>query len=447
MQVTLEELSTVKKRLTIEIPETEVVSELDAAYNSLKKTAKIKGFRPGKAPRSVLVNMYKKDVHADVVSKLVQGTFIEAVKEKDLMPIGEPQLDTPELDPESSYQYVATIEIRPVIEKVEFGGLDLKKSKYEANDQEIEIQLNMLRKRFAKREDIEEVRAIEEGDLVQIDFEGFEGGAPTDKAPKLEGHILKVGDATLSKDFDDQLVGMTPGDDKIFDIDYPEDYINKELAGSKIKYQVKIVSIKVEILPELDDQFAKDLLKFETLEQLKDEIRKNLSEGYEKRIEQEMNEQIFDALISKSEFEVPDVMVNYELDGIITEAEQAFAANNISLEQIGQTKEGLREQYRDVAEKQVRRHLILGSIIEHEELKLSDEELEAGYEDMSKNFNQPVEGIKSFYKNNPDKIEYFKHTLLEKKAIKLIIDNSNVEEVDPMEQIVSKDEDTETSEE
>ena len=153
-------------------------------------------------------------------------------------------------------------------------------------------------------------------------------------------------------------------------------------------------------------------------------ILDNLKQGYEKRSEQELNEQIFTSLIAKTEFDVPDTMVDMELEGIIEEAERSFAYRNTSMEEMGLTREKIAEKYRDTALKQVKRHLILGKIIDQENLNLDDEELESGLKEMSESFNQPLEEIKKFYDQNPDKLGYFKHTLLEKKAIKLIIDNS-----------------------
>jgi trigger factor len=185
------------------------------------------------------------------------------------------------------------------------------------------------------------------------------------------------------------------------------------------------------VLPEIDDEFAKRLGQYETFDDLKNAITDNLDQGYAKRVEQEINEQIFEALIAKSEFEVPDSMVDYELEGIIEEAERSFAYHNKSMEDLGLSKEILSEKYRDTAEKKVKRHLILGKIVEQEDMTLADQEMEDGFKEMAQTFNQPLEDIKNYYKQNEDKIEFFKHTLLEKKAVKLIIKSSTIEEVEP----------------
>jgi trigger factor len=166
----------------------------------------------------------------------------------------------------------------------------------------------------------------------------------------------------------------------------------------------------------------------------------NLEQGYAKRVDQELNEQIFIDLIAKSEFEVPDAMVDMELEGIVNEAERSFAYRNITLEQMGLSKESIAEKYRDTALKQVKRHLILGKMIKQEDLSLSDDELEEGLAEMAASFNQPVEEIKKYYDQSKDKLEYFKHTILEKKAIKLIIDNSKIEDVEPEKEPAAGDE-------
>ena len=431
MQVSVEDVNSVKKTLHIEIPEEVVTAELDKAYSALKKNAKVKGFRPGKVPRSALERLIKKDRHADVTSKLIQSSFIDAIKQTDLKIVGNPQVDPPELQATGSYKYDATVEIRPEIEKIDFSGLELKRSNYAVSDEEINAQLKMLQKNFARQEKITEVRAAREGDFVIIDFEGFKDGQPYAETAKTENYTLKIGEGQVLKDFDDQLVGMQPGDKKEFNITFPDDYHNAKLAKAEITFKVNLNDITEEILPPLDDALAKKAGQYENLDDLKKVITANLEQGYAKRIEQELHEQIFKELIGRSDFEVPDAMVEMELEGIVEEAIRSFSYRNITLEEMGLTRESIAEKYRDVAFKQVKRHLLLGKMIEQESLEVSDEELEAALNEMAENFKQPVEEIKKYYDQNQDKIEYFKHTLLEKKAIKLIIESSKIEDVEP----------------
>jgi trigger factor len=266
---------------------------------------------------------------------------------------------------------------------------------------------------------------------VLIDFEGFRDGKPFAETARTENFTLKVGSGSALVEFDQALVGMNPGDSKQFPVTFPADYANKALAGQAIDFTVSLKEIREEILPDIDDELAKHTGRFETLEDLKREIRTNLTQGYEKRVEQELNEQVFTGLLGRTQFEVPEVLVTMELEGIIEEAERSFSYRNSSLEDAGLSREIIAEKYRDTALKQVKRHLILGHLIDQEKLSIGDEELEAAFQSMADNFKQPVEEIKGYYRKNDDKLDYYKHALLEKKALKLIFDSSTIEDVPP----------------
>ena len=441
MKVTVEDVSTVKKVLHFEIPEEKVVSELNDAYKTLKKTAKIKGFRPGKAPRSVLERMFKKDVHADVTSRLLQETFVEAVRENNFNIIGNPQIDPPALNATGPYKYDATVEIPPEIDDFEFEGISLEKTMYKASEGEVKAQLAMLQRNLAEKKSIEEDRGLKADDFGLIDYEGSKDGKPFEETARTENYTLRIGSGQITKEFDDALIGMKKGETKEFAVTFPEDYFNEKLKGLEISFNATINDIMEEVLPEIDDDMAKKLGQFQTLDELKTAIGDNLKSGYDKRTEQEMNEQIFKALIERTDFELPEAMVNIELEGIINEAMQSFAQHNIDMEQLGMTPESLQEKYRETAENQVRRHLLLNKLVEQESLTVSDDDLEKAYQEMADTYNQPVEGIKGYYSQNKDKLDLFKHTLLEKNALKLIIDKSDVKEVEP-----KKEEKAETAE-
>ena len=431
MRVKVEDVSSVKKVLHVEIPEDTVVRELDNAYKQLKKTAKIKGFRPGKTPRSVLERMFKKDVHNDVSSKLLQDSFVEALKETDLNIVGNPKIDPPQLDEKGPYKYDATVEIKPDINNIDFKGLTLKKALYRITDEEMGAQLQMLQKNLAQQIPVTEDRGVKENDFVLIDYEGFEDGKPFSETQKTENFIMKVGAGAISKTLDENLIGKNPGEDIEIIVNFPEDHFNKKLANHKITFHVKLKEIREEVLPEIDDEFAKKLGPYETLDAVKNAITDNLKQGYDKRVEQELNEQIFKKLIERTEFEMPESMIEYELNGIIDEVEKTLSYYNKSMEDQGLTRESLAEKHRETAEKKVRRHLILDKIIDQEELTLSDQELDAGFNEMAQAVDQPVDAIKSYYNQDPSNLEFFKHTLLEKQAIKLIIDRSTIEEIEP----------------
>ncbi|GAB6909320.1 trigger factor [Desulfosarcina cetonica] len=431
MKVTVEDRSSVKKVMHIEIPDADVSHALDDAYKSLKKTAKVKGFRPGKTPRGVLERLYRKDVHADVVSKLIQDNYVQALTETQLKVVGSPVVDPPELNPGSDYCFTAEVEVHPEIADIDFAGLQLTKTLYQATDEEVDVQIKMMQKNMAKRVPIDETRPAQIGDFVQVDYEGFKDGNPFDEAKKTENFVIKLGDGHITQDFDNGVVGMNPGEEKDITVTFPEDYFNKKLSGHTVDFKVKLNEIRKEELPEIDDALAKQLGAFNTIDEVRQKIMENLKQGYDKRSEQELNEQIFSQLLEKTEFEVPDVMVDYELNHIISDAERSFSYHNKTFEEAGISKESLAEKYRDTAEKQVRRQLILGKIIEQEKMELSEDALQSGFAEMAEVYNQPVEMVKGFYEKSGDQLELFKHALLEKQAIKLIMDRNEIESVTP----------------
>ncbi len=431
MPFKIEDVSSVKKTLHIEVPQEEVVQELDKAYNQLMKSAKVKGFRPGKVPRPVLERMFKKDVHADVSSRLIQSSFIDAIKQSDLKIVGNPELDPPELAADSAYEYKATVEITPDISDIDYKGMDLTRTLYAPGDDEVDAQLKALQKGMAQHEKVTEDRPVQADDFVLVDLEGTHDGKPVPEFTKTENFNLQIGKAVISEDVDQQITGMKVGESKKFTTQFDKDFPNENLAGLEISFEVVLNEVRQENLPPLNDALAKKAGPYKTLDELKTVILDNIKQGYEKRKEQELNEQIFKELISRTTFEVPDAMVEMELQGIIEEAERSFAYRNTSLEDMGLSKEMIAEKYRDTALNQVKRHLILGKMIDQEKLEVDKEEVESGLKEMSENFNQPLEGIKQYYDQNKDKLELFKHTLLEKKAIKLILDSSSIKDVKP----------------
>ena len=436
MKFTVEDRSSVKKVLHIEVPHADVAKEIDEAYQNLKKTAKIRGFRPGKAPRSLLERLYHKDVMVDVRGKLIQNAFIDALQQSALKMIGSPKIDPPELNEKEAFVFDAELEVPPEINDLDTSGVTLTKTRYRISDEEVDIQLKLLRKNLAQRRKIDPPRPVQSGDIAVLDYEGYQNGQPHEETRKTENFVTQVGEGQIVKDLDEGLIGMQVDEEKEIDVVFPDDYFNKSLAGQKLVFKVKLNEIREEILPELDDEFAKSVsAQFETLDDLKQKIRENLQNGYDKRVEQELNEQIFQQILDKTSFEVPETLVESELEQILNDAEQKFASSNRKLEDVGLSREMLAERYRATAEKQVRRHLILSKLIDQENLTLSEDELDQGFQDMSDLYRQPVEHIRGYYNQNKEGLSFFKHTLLEKKVLKLIIEKSSIEEVEPTENV------------
>ncbi len=431
MQFSVEDVNSVKKILHIEIPQEDVAREIDEAYGEIGKTAKIKGFRKGKIPRAVLESHYQKSVNSDVIQKLIQESLVKALEETGLKVVGSPQVDISELVKNNPYKYNATVEIRPEIGDLDFKGMNLTKSIYTVNEDEVDKQLKLLQETMTQKIPITEDRSAKEDDFVLISYEAFEGGKPAPEIPRSENYTMKIGAGIIHKEIDEQLIGMKPGDKKEIKVSFPENYHNKNLAEKEVTFHVELKEIREEVRYELDNKFAQNMGNYETIEQLRKAIAENLEEGYEKRIEQELNEQIFQELLQKTDFEVPEVLVNQELNHIIDDIEKKVEAHGKSMEELGFTHEKLAETHRETAEKQVKRHLLLNKIIEQQNLSLTDEEIEQGYENTAKSMGQPAQMVKKFYEIHKENFEFFKHTLLEKKVLKLIIDSSIIKEKEP----------------
>ena len=431
MQITLEEISSVKKKLQIEIPQSDVNREFKKSYNEIKKTANIKGFRKGKIPIQIIKQMFGKSVNDSVKSNLLQEAYSKALRDKDLSPIGEPDLNIPELKEGEPFKFDVTIEVKPEIGHIDFKNLSLKKNKYIVGDNELEIQLKAIQSQLASSIPIEEKRTTQNDDIAVIDYEAFVDGKPYEQIPKGSNASFKIGDKRIIPEFDENITGLTVGENKEFSISFPKDYIDKNLAEKNILFKVSLKEIRQEVLPEINDELAKKVGNYENLIQLKNAIKMELELAYENRSNQELTEQIYTLLLDKKEFEIPDVWYQYELNNIIWEVEQSLALKNMTIKDAGYTMESLVQEYKETAEKQARRHLLLDKIIEQEKIKLLSEELEMGYKQMSEVMKRPLENIKEYYsqEENKDKLDIFKYSLLEKKAINMIIEANKIEEV------------------
>ncbi len=431
MQVTVEDISSVKKTLRVEIPREEVSREIDRAYDEVRRTARVKGFRPGKTPRSVLERMFQKEILEDVTARLLERSFLDAVRERELRVVGRPRFDAPSLKPEEPLVYAATVEVAPRIGEVPFRGLKIKRPRYRVSQAEVEVQLGRMQKHLARLEPLAEPRPAAAGDVLRIDFEGFQDGKPCAETPRTENFTLKLGGGRVLPAFEAGLIGMQVGETRDLPVSFPADYENPDLAGREITFRVTLHEIRLEVLPPIDDELARRIGPYQSLEELRHKIVSQLEEGYRKRIEQEMNEQAFRQLLDRVSFEVPEALVEAELEGILEEAERAFEARNRSLEDAGLSRESIAATYRETAVNQVKRHLLLARIVEQEKLELPPEELDRAMAEIAGRLQQPLASVQKYYREMPEKLEALRHALLEKKAAALILEAGEIEEVDP----------------
>jgi len=431
MKVNVEELSPIKKVMHVEIPEEDVTKELEKAYRNLKSSVNLKGFRPGKVPMSILERRFGRQVHAEVSGELIQSSYGKALGEAALKPVGEPSLDQPELAEKGQpYSYSATLEVCPVLGDLDVEGLQLEERTHSVGDEEIDTQLKMLQKRSAELKNVDQERPVQDKDIVIIDYEGFLDGEPYEEVGKTANFQVEIGSGQVLPEFEEQLIGMNVDTDKKIDVQFPQDYYNTKLAGKNITFQVRLKEIKEEILPALDDEFAKDLGEYETLAEVKEAIKSDLEKKYEAETQRQLREQVVDQLIAQSEFELPESLVESELSQMVQDAQSMMTQKGVPPDESEEGTQALKEKYRPLAERKVREYLLMEKVIEQEGVELTDESLDAAYQAFAESIGQSVDIIRKYYESSKEAQDVFKQKTLEKEAMDYIIGKSDVKQVE-----------------
>jgi len=422
MLVNVENLSPVKKKISFEIPSERVFSEIEKVYEEIRKTVSIKGFRKGKVPRAIIEKHYGERMEADALKNLINDTYFKALIEKKIMPVSQPEFETDPVKAGEPFKYAAIIETAPEIDLKEYKGVQVEKRILVADGKVVDSRLVELQEGMAQLKVVEEPRPAVDGDFVSIDFKGFIDGVPFDRG-EAQDYLLQLGSKNFIPGFEDQVIGMSPGDSREIKVAFPADYGNAELAGKDATFEVKE-------LPPLDDDFAKQFGSFEGMS----ELRARISEVYEKeeaqKIENELRDNIVKALIENHEFEVPEAMVEKQLNVLIENMKSNLAGQNMSFEQLGTSEEKIREQSRSVAVNQVKGSLLLAAIAEKENIAVDDAAIEEKIRDIAAQANKDFEVIFGIYQSNP----YAKDTLVmqmrEDKTIDFLLSQANVTEVE-----------------
>lgn len=413
MKVEVASVSGVEKRMTVCIPGARVDEEMEKTYKGLKKEVRIRGFRPGKVPVAILKKHFKAQVEEDVIQKIVSDSYPKALDEVKEMPVSPPRIENGVIEAGQDFTYTAVFEVKPEIDVKDYEGLELEQEKVEITDEDVDKEIETLRKSYATLKEVEG-RAAQKGDTVVVNYEGTVGGEPIPRG-KQENFSMELSEATVFPGMAEHIAGMNKGENKDFSIDLPEDYGDENFAGKKADFKLTLNEIKERILPELDDEFAKDLGDYKDVQDLKQKFKESMQERKKQKSENDVREKIFDLLIEKNSFDVPKKMVETQAKNMIMEMQQMFAAQGLNLADLGQSPDRLIENYKGPAEKQVRAALLLEAIAKKENLDADEKEIEAKYEDLARQVGQDVSFVKE--KVSDDMI---KPQVLEKKALELI---------------------------
>lgn len=422
----VEDVSDVKKKVTIEVPEEKVVEVMDAQYKDLKKNVQIKGFRKGRVPLSILRSYFKSKVQADAARQIIEDTLKPGLDEQNLTALSVTNIDSDELEEGKPFKYTAEIEIPPKIDVKGYKGLQLKKKVRTVSDEQVDEQLQHMRERSARLAPIPEDRGIANGDHVVIDVTATMDGEPV-AALNVTDYHLEMGRNFYLPDFDSRLEGMKIEETKELNLNLPEDFPRKALAGKAVDFRVTLKEAKEKILPALDDDFAKDLGEFDTLDALKAKIKADLEIMLKNQTDRELEIQIVDALLKENTFEVPGSMVEAEIDAFLQQSLQGLVAQGHDPSKLPMPTQAYRDQIRPGAEKAIQKALLYRSIAEQEDLKVSEEEITEDLETRAKS----LEITADFLRDNlekADRMDEVKETLLYKKVGALIQANAEITE-------------------
>jgi trigger factor len=399
MKANVEEISSIKKKVSIEIPEDQVTKEVESFYKDLGKKAKIKGFRPGKVPRNILERYFKDYVKAEVIQKLIEETYPKALSETDLQPISPPVIDPGEFEEGKPFQYSAVLEVKPEIKLEGYTGLKIEGKKEEVKDEEVEERLKALQNLHANLKTISEARPIQAGDYVIVDYEASMGGKPLEGGKAID-FTVEVGSGQFIPAFEEKLIGLKPEEEKEIEISFPEDYGYQKWAGKTISFHVKIKEIKEKILPPLDDEFAKDLGDYSSFEELKAKLKGEIEKEKELGLERQLKDQVVDQLLEANPFEVPESLVEEQTKTLVSDTKLRLAAQGVDLKNLGLSEEKLQEDYKAMAQKQVKTFLILEKIAGQEGIAVTDEEADDRLREMSERMHQKFDVVKRYYEKN-----------------------------------------------
>ncbi len=424
MEVLVEEIGTLTKKLTITLPESDVQTKLKEAYDKIQRESKMRGFRRGKVPRSIIIKTYKPQVEGEVGEKLVQDTYFDVVEQQKIEPVVHPEISDPVFNPDGTFTYTAQVDVRPEFELGEYRGLTIEKPDTTVSDEEVEKDLKAIQKNMAALRSVDD-RPIQKGDVIILDYQGFHNGNAI-KHVKNDNFSLEVGSGKMGSEFEENLVGMKQGEEADHEVDFPEKHPNPILAGKKVVFHVTVKDIKERVLAELDDEFAKDVGKeYTTLDDLKKTIRERLTKKKEENAEGEFTDRLMQQLLKNHDFEVPKRLIRFEAEEMVKQTEQQFEKSGLSLEAAGLNRQTLVENNEPVAVDRVRGDFILKKIAEVEEIKLNDEDMDRGFKRIGDQYNMSVAKVKEFFQNRDDLLPLM-NELINEKVLRFLREQANV---------------------
>lgn len=414
----------IKLEITVEAAKFD--EAIKKVYFKSAKYFNIPGFRKGKAPMQIVEKYYGKEIfYEDAFNEVAGEALDEAVKENKLEVVSRPDIEVEQIEKGKDLKFSAIMQTKPEAEVSKYKGIEIKKIEYNVTDEDINHELGHMQEHNSRLISIED-RPVESGDIATIDFEGFVDGKAFEGG-KAENHDLEIGSNTFIPGFEDQIIGMKIDEEKDVVVKFPEEYFSKDLAGKDAVFKVKVHEIKKKELPKLDDEFAKDVSEFDTLKELKADIKAKQEKQNEERAKYETQEAVVKALCENVKVQIPSGMVEMEIDNMLRDIEQRLSYQGLKLEQylqmMGKTMEDMRKEYEPQAINGIKSRLALEAVIKAEKIEATDKEIDEKMKEMAKNYGK--ENDEEFLKNENVR-KYIKEGLESEKAIDFLVKNAKI---------------------
>ena len=425
MSLQVEKLENNTAKLTIEVEASKFDKAIQKAYQKNKNKFNIPGFRKGKVPYAMVEKMYGAAVfYEDAANELISGAYAQAAEESGLEIVARPEINVTQIEKGKPFIFEAEVTTKPEVKLGKYKGIKVEKADVTVTDEEVAEELDKVKEQNARLVAADD-KAVEDGDQTTIDFEGFVDGVAFEGG-KGEDYPLTIGSHSFIDTFEEQLIGKKVGEEVEVNVTFPENYQAKEHAGKPAMFKVTIKEIKVKEYPELDDDFAQDVSEFDTLDEYKEDIKKNLTEKKEKEAEAEKESKVIEAIVNDAEMDIPEKMVEAQAEQMLEEFAQNIAMQGISFEQYlqftGATVDQMKEQVKPQAQARVESSLVLEAVVKAENIEATEEEVEEEIKEMAGRYNMEADKLKGLLTDS-DK-ENLKKDICARKAAKFVVDEA-----------------------
>lgn len=425
MSLQVEKLENNTAKLTIEVPAEELDKAIQKAYQKNKNKFNVPGFRKGKVPYAMIEKMYGAGVfYEEAANDLIPEAYANAAAESELEIVARPEISVTQIEKGKPFVFEAEVTLKPEVKLGEYKGIKVEKADTKVTAKEVNAELDKIKEQNARLVAADD-KAVEDGDQTTIDFEGFVDGVAFEGG-KGEDYPLTIGSHSFIDTFEEQLIGKKVGEEVEVNVTFPENYQAKELAGKPAMFKVTIKEIKVKEYPELDDDFAQDVSEFDTLDEYKEDIKKNLTEKKEKEAEAEKESKVIEAIVNDAEMDIPEKMVEAQAEQMLEEFAQNIAMQGISFEQYlqftGATVDQMKEQVKPQAQARVESSLVLEAVVKAENIEATEEEVEEEIKEMAGRYNMEADKLKGLLTDS-DK-ENLKKDICARKAAKFVVDEA-----------------------